>query len=85
MGNLTSTACCNWKERSKSQITDCSTWYPQIGQHVSIRTFRELNPAPTSSPTSTRTEIQLNGGNSRSTEEVLGEANRQLMTLQLTR
>ncbi|AAM12374.1 AC4 protein [Sida mottle virus] len=40
MGNLTSTSCCNWKEKSKSQITDCSTWYPQLGQHISIRTYR---------------------------------------------
>nr|AQT01525.1 AC4 protein [Tomato yellow spot virus] len=85
MGNLTSTSCCNWKERSRSRIIDCSTWFPQQGQHISIRTFRELNPAPTSSPTSTRTEIQLNGVNSRSTGEVLEEANRQLMTLQLRR
>nr|QFG39774.1 AC4 protein [Tomato yellow spot virus] len=85
MGNLTSTFCCNWKERSKSQITDCSTWFPQQGQHISIRTFRELNPAPTSSPTSTKTEIQWNGVSSRSTGEVLEEVNRQLMTLQLRR
>nr|AGD98591.1 AC4 protein [Sida mottle virus] len=85
MGNLTSTSCCNWKERVQSQITDCSTWYPQLGQHISIRTYRELSRAPTSSHTSTRTEIQWNGGSSRSTEEVQGEDNRQLMTLQLRR
>ncbi|AJE29612.1 C4 [Oxalis yellow vein virus] len=85
MGNLTSTSCCNWRERSRSQITDCSTWFPHHGQHISIRTFRELNRAPTSSPTSTRTETPSNGVSFRSTAEVLGEVNRQLMTLQLRR
>nr|ALF37821.1 cell cycle regulator [Beet curly top virus] len=80
MGNLISTSCFNSKEKFRSQISDYSTWYPQPGQHISIQTFREVNPAPTSSPTSTRTETQLNGGNSRSTVEVLEEVNRQLTT-----
>nr|UOL65983.1 AC4 [Tomato leaf curl New Delhi virus]UOL65999.1 AC4 [Tomato leaf curl New Delhi virus] len=46
----------NSKANSCAQITDSSTWYPQPGQHISIRTFRELNRAQTSSPTSTKTE-----------------------------
>nr|QTT61675.1 C4 [Opuntia virus 2-DBG_56]QTT61680.1 C4 [Opuntia virus 2-DBG_56]QTT61685.1 C4 [Opuntia virus 2-DBG_56]QTT61690.1 C4 [Opuntia virus 2-DBG_56]QTT61695.1 C4 [Opuntia virus 2-DBG_56] len=79
MGNLISTSCFNSKGKSSAQITDYSTWFPQPGQHISIRTFRELNPAPMSSPTSTRMETHWNGENSRSTAEVLEEVNRQLM------
>nr|ANN23965.1 AC4 [Sida yellow net virus] len=85
MESLISTSFSSSKGNSSARIIDCSTWYPQQGQHISIRTFRELNPAPTSSPTSTKTETQLNGDSSRSTEEVLEEANRQLMMLQLRR
>ncbi|QGV11348.1 C4 protein [Parsley yellow leaf curl virus] len=79
MGSLISTCLSNSKGSSTARISDSSTWYPQPGQHLSIQTFRELNRAPTSSPISTRTEIPSNGGNSRSTEEVLEEAARMLM------
>nr|QTT61700.1 C4 [Opuntia virus 2-DBG_56] len=79
MGNLISMCLSNSKAKSKSQIIDSSTWFPQPGQHISIQTFRELNPAPMSSPTSTRMEIHWNGENSKSTEEVLGEAATRLM------
>nr|QIH13707.1 C4 protein [Ageratum enation virus] len=82
MGLLISTCLSNSKENSSARITDSSTWYPQQGQHISIRTFRELNPAPTSSPISTRTETQSNGENSRSMEDLLEEVNRQLMMQQ---
>nr|AWX66262.1 AC4 protein [Sida yellow net virus] len=85
MGSLISTSFSSSKGNSNARITDCSTWSPPLGQHISIRTFRELNQAPTSRHTSTRTEIQWNGGNSRSTDEVRGEVNRQLMTLLLRR
>ncbi|ABF61899.1 C4 protein [Tomato leaf curl Tanzania virus] len=74
MGNLICMPSFSSKESTIVPITDSSTWYPQPGQHISIRTFRELNQAPTSSPTSTRMEIHSNGGNSRSTAEVLEEA-----------
>ncbi|ABS32018.1 AC4 protein [Begomovirus allamandae] len=80
MGALISTCSCSSKANSTARIRDSSTWYPQPGQHISIQTFRELNPAPMSSPTSTRMETPLNGVSSRSTEEVLGEAARMLMT-----
>nr|QJA07403.1 C4 protein [Tomato leaf curl Uganda virus] len=80
MGSLISTCLFNSKGNSTAKITDSSTWYPQPGQHISIRTFRELNPAPTSSPTSTRTETHLNGENSRLTAEVLEEVARMLTT-----
>ncbi|UMM45346.1 C4 [Galium leaf distortion virus] len=78
MGNLTSMCLCSSKASSSAQITDCSTWSPQPGQHISIRTFRELNPAPTSSPISRRMEIPLNGENFRSTGDLLEEAARRL-------
>nr|AGL34931.1 C4 [Tomato leaf deformation virus] len=81
MGNIISTCYSSSKGNSSARITDSSTWYPQPGQHISIRTFRELNPAPTSTPTSTRTEILYNGENSRLTDEVLGEVAKQLTTL----
>ncbi|AFD54479.1 AC4 protein [Centrosema yellow spot virus] len=81
MGNLISTCLSNSKAKHRSQIRDCSTWYPQPGQHISIQTFRELNHRPTSSPTSTRTEILSNGVNSRSTADLLEEVSRLLTTL----
>nr|QHA25032.1 AC4 protein [Soybean blistering mosaic virus] len=80
MGSLISMCLSNSKANTNARITDSSTWYPQQGQHISIRTFRELNHRPTSSPISTRTEILSNGGNSRSTVEVLEEVSRRLMT-----
>nr|UOL66007.1 AC4 [Tomato leaf curl New Delhi virus] len=33
----------NSKGNSSARITDSSTWFPQVGQHISIRIFRELN------------------------------------------
>nr|WCC58528.1 AC4 [Squash leaf curl Philippines virus] len=81
MGLRISTFLSSLRGSSSAQITDSSTWCPQVGQHISIRTFRELNRAPTSSPISTRMEILLNGENSRSTEEVLEAVNSLLTTL----
>nr|QCI56079.1 AC4 [Rhynchosia golden mosaic virus] len=80
MGNLIYTCSYSSKENSSARITDSSTWYPQPGQHISIRTYRELNPAPTSSPTSTRMETQLNGESSKSTADLLEEVSNLLMT-----
>ncbi|ABF67535.1 AC4 [Sida mosaic Sinaloa virus] len=78
MGSLISTFSSSSKANTTARITDCSIWSPQPGQHISIQTYRELNPAPTSSPTSRRTEIQLTGENSRSTADLLGEVSSQL-------
>nr|AMW87009.1 silencing suppressor [Sida golden yellow vein virus] len=80
MGILISMCSYSSKENTSARITDSSIWSPQPGQHISIQTYRELNPAPTSSPTSTRTETHWNGENSRSTGEVLEEAANRLMT-----
>nr|QGR25316.1 AC4 protein [Tomato leaf curl New Delhi virus]QPL11261.1 AC4 protein [Tomato leaf curl New Delhi virus]CRK54651.1 AC4 protein [Tomato leaf curl New Delhi virus] len=46
----------NSKENTSAKITDSSTWFPQVGQHISIRTFRELNQRQMSRNTSTKTE-----------------------------
>ncbi|AJY58095.1 AC4 protein [Malvastrum yellow vein Cambodia virus] len=81
MGTLISTCLYSSKGNTTARITDSSTWYPQTGQHISIRTFRELNPAPTSSPTSTRTETLSNGENSRSTDDQQEGVNNQPTTL----
>ncbi|CCF12091.1 AC4 protein, partial [Cassava mosaic Madagascar virus] len=80
MGNLISTCLFNSKANSHAQISDYSTWYPQQRQPISIQTFKEPNPAPTSSPTSTKMGIQLSGANSRSTQDLLEAAAKMLMT-----
>ncbi|ABN80361.1 C4 protein [Pumpkin yellow mosaic Malaysia virus] len=80
MGALISMCSFNSKANATARITDSSTWYPQPSLHISIRTFRELNPAPTSNPTWTRTETPSTGENSRSTVEVLEEGARILTT-----
>nr|AMB18896.1 AC4 protein [Tomato leaf curl New Delhi virus] len=56
MGLRTSMFSSNSKANSSARITDSSTWFPQVGQHISIRTFRELNRHRTSRHTSTKTE-----------------------------
>ncbi|CAM91929.1 C4 protein [Tomato leaf curl Namakely virus] len=81
MGNLICTCLSSSKESTSARIRDSSTLYPQQGQHISIRTFRELNPAPTSSPTSTRTETPSNGASFRSMEDLQEGDNNPPMTL----
>ncbi|ADR77517.1 AC4 [Sida golden mosaic Buckup virus-[Jamaica:St. Elizabeth:2004]] len=78
MGSLISTFSYSSKASTSARITDSSIWCPQPGQYISIRTYRELNPAPTSSPTSRRTETPSNGGNSKSTADLLEEVSSQL-------
>ncbi|AVI01398.1 AC4 [Squash leaf curl China virus] len=56
MGLRISTFLSSSKESSNAKITDSSTWFPQVGQHISIRTFRELNRHRTSNNTSIKTE-----------------------------
>ncbi|ALL25617.1 AC4 [Passionfruit leaf distortion virus] len=80
MGSLISTSSSSSKGNTNARITDSSIWSPQLGQHISIRTFRELSRAPTSSLTSTRTETQLNGDSSRSTAGLLEEVSSLLTT-----
>ncbi|QFG39757.1 AC4 protein [Pepper blistering leaf virus] len=59
MGSLISMCSSNSKVNTSAQITDSSTWYPQIGQHISIRTFRELRARQMSRPTWRKTETSL--------------------------
>nr|AGL34939.1 C4 [Tomato leaf deformation virus] len=81
MGNIISTCLSSSKGNTTARINDSSTWYPLPGQHISIRTYRELNPAPTSSPILTRTVTPLNGESSKSTAEVLEVAAKLLTTV----
>ncbi|AWH12949.1 AC4 protein [Begomovirus agerasichuanense] len=81
MGGLISMCSCSSRGNTSARITDSSTWSPQQGRYISIRTFRELNPARTSSPTSTRTETPSNGESFRSTDDLQGGDNKQPTTL----
>nr|AFA43809.1 AC4 protein [Papaya leaf curl virus] len=81
MGALISTCLSNSRGNSDARINDSSIWYPQQGQHISIRTFRELNRAPTSSPIWTKTETPSNGESFRSTVDLQEEDNNQPTTL----
>ncbi|ACA96943.1 AC4 [Gossypium darwinii symptomless virus] len=81
MGNLIFTCSSNSRGNTSARISDSSTWYPQPGQHISIRTFRELNQAQMSRTTSTRTGTLSNGESFRSMEDQQEEDNRQQTTL----
>nr|ABX11571.1 AC4 [Radish leaf curl virus] len=81
MGNLIFTCSSSSKANTNAKITDSSIWYPQPGQHISIRTFRELNQVRTSSPVWRRTETPSTGESFRSMEDLQEGVNRQPMTL----
>nr|WIA65919.1 C4 [Chilli leaf curl virus]WLD18033.1 C4 [Chilli leaf curl virus] len=73
MGNLICTSSYNSKVNSNARTTDSSTSFPQPGQHISIRTFRELKARQMSRPTSRRTVITSILEFSRSMEDQLEE------------
>nr|AWD84457.1 C4 protein [Cotton leaf curl virus] len=73
MGNLICTCSSSSRGNTSARICDSSTWSPQAGQHISIRTYRELNPAPTSWPTPRRTETSLTWEFSKSMDDQLEE------------
>nr|QIH55878.1 C4 protein [Malvastrum yellow vein Baoshan virus] len=81
MGNLIFTCSSSSRGNTSARISDSSTWSPQPGQYISIRTFRALNQAQTSSPTSTRTETPSNGESFRSTDDQQEGDNNQPTTL----
>ncbi|AFQ20090.1 AC4 protein [Pouzolzia golden mosaic virus] len=81
MGLLISTFSFNSKGNSSARISDSSIWSPQLGQHISIRTFRELNQAPMSSHIWRRTETPSNGESFRSTDDLHEGENNQPMML----
>ncbi|ADO40835.1 AC4 protein [Bhendi yellow vein India virus [India:Sonipat:OY96:2005]] len=73
MGNLTCMFSSSSKENSSARTSDSSTSPPQLGQHTSIRTFRELNQAQMSKPTWRKTETSLIMEFSKSMEDQLEE------------
>nr|AQT38115.1 C4 protein [Tomato leaf curl Kerala virus] len=80
MGNLIFTCSSSSKENTSAKITDSSTWYPQPGQHISIRTYRELSQAQMSSPIWRRTETPSTGESFRSTEDLQeGDTSQRMM------
>ncbi|ADO41002.1 AC4 protein [Bhendi yellow vein mosaic virus [India:Raichur:OY56:2005]] len=81
MGNLIFTCSSSSRANTSARISDSSTSPPQAGQHISIRTFRELNQAQMSSPTSTRTETPSNGESFRSMDDLQEGDSRQPTTL----
>nr|AIP89477.1 C4 protein [South African cassava mosaic virus] len=81
MGNLICMPSFSSRASTIVPINDSSTSYPLPGPHISIQTFRELNPALTLSPIWTRTETPSNGASFRSTDDLPEEDNNQPMTL----
>nr|AJE24825.1 AC4 protein [Tomato leaf curl Joydebpur virus] len=73
MGNLIYTCSSNLRENSNAKITDSSTSFPQPGQHISIRTFRELRALQMSKPMWRKTETSLILEFSRSMADQLEE------------
>ncbi|CDR32578.1 C4 protein [Hollyhock yellow vein mosaic Islamabad virus] len=81
MGNLIFTCSYSSMGSTSARTNDSSTSYPQPGQHISIRTFRELNQARTSSPIWRRTETPSTGESFRSMEDLQEGDNSQPMML----
>nr|AJE24853.1 AC4 protein [Tomato leaf curl Joydebpur virus] len=73
MGNLIYTCSSNLRENSNAKITDSSTSFPRPGQHISIRTFRELRALQMSKPMWRKTETSLILEFSRSMADQLEE------------
>nr|WER78701.1 C4 [Tomato yellow leaf curl virus] len=73
MGALISTSSSNSKGNTDAQINDSSISYPQLGQHISIRTFRQLRARQTLRPTWRKTETSLILEFSKSMEDQLEE------------
>nr|AIY31221.1 AC4 protein [Tomato yellow leaf curl virus] len=59
MGNHISMCLCNSKASTNVRSNGSSTWYPQTGQHISIRTFRQLRAQQMSRPTWRKTVTSL--------------------------
>nr|UBR90455.1 AC4 protein [Cnidoscolus mosaic leaf deformation virus] len=73
MGNLTSMCSSNSKENTTARITGSSILSPQLGQHISIQTFRELRAPQTLRPMWRKTETSLIMEFSKSTADLLEE------------
>nr|ALR86740.1 C4 [Turnip curly top virus] len=79
MGNLISMCLSSSKERSNSITPVISIYEIEVPAESVTQIFRELNPAPTSSPISRRTEITQTGVHFRSIHDLHEEVNRRLM------
>nr|AAT70693.1 truncated AC1 protein [Cotton leaf curl Rajasthan virus-Bangalore] len=73
MGLLTCMFSSSSKGNSSARICDSSTWSPQPGQHISIRTFRGLRAVQMSRPMWKKTETSLILEFSRSMADQLEE------------
>nr|AEY78480.1 regulatory protein [Croton yellow vein mosaic virus] len=81
MGLCISMPSSNSKVNPSSETPDISMSLTLIAPPNSIQTSRELSPAPTSSPTSTRTVTPSTGESFRSMDDLQEGDNRQQMTL----
>ncbi|UFT26566.1 AC4 protein [Desmodium mosaic virus] len=77
MGNPISMCLSNSKVKPRYTTKEPSTLYPQPGQHISIRTFRELRAAQMLSHTWKKTETSLILEFSRSMADQVEEVNNQ--------
>nr|CAJ98482.1 AC4 protein [Tomato yellow leaf curl China virus] len=73
MGLLTCISSSSSKENSNAKTTDSSISHPQVGQHISIRTFRELKAQQMSKHIWRKTETCLIMEFSRSMDDRLEE------------
>ncbi|CAH03769.1 AC4 protein [Tomato yellow leaf curl China virus-[Y43]] len=73
MGLLTCMSSSSSKESSSVKTKDSSISYPHIGQHISIRTFRELKAQQMSKHTWRKTETCLIMEFSKSMDDQLEE------------
>ncbi|UDP19916.1 AC4 protein [Tomato mottle leaf distortion virus] len=73
MGSLISMCSFNSRETSDVPTRDSSISSPQLGQHISIRTFRKLNPHLMSRPMWRKTENSLILEISKSMDDQLEE------------
>nr|AIY31227.1 AC4 protein [Tomato yellow leaf curl virus] len=73
MGNHISMCLSNSKASTNVRTNGSSTCYPQTGQHISIRTFRQVRAQQMSRPTWRKTETSLILEFSKSMADLLEE------------
>ncbi|CAM91909.1 C4 protein [Tobacco leaf curl Comoros virus] len=81
MGNLICMPLFNSRENSRAPTIASSIAYTQAVAPVSTPTYKELSPAPTSSPIWTKTETPSNGESFRSMDDLQGGDNNRPTTL----
>nr|AGH27808.1 AC4 protein [Tomato yellow leaf curl virus] len=73
MGNHISMCLSNSKASTNARTNGSSTWYPQTGQQISNRAFRQLRAQQMSRPTWRKTETSLISEFSKSMADQLEE------------